>query len=73
MEVEIFETSANGNQLTRLTEFPGSETKAEISILPEQEFQSIVGFGGSFTEASAHLLNRVSKENRNRVLEAYFG
>jgi glucosylceramidase len=73
LEVEIFETSANGNQLTRLTEFPGSETKAEISILPEQEFQSIVGFGGSFTEASAHLLNRVSKENRNRVLEAYFG
>lgn len=73
LEVEIFETSANGNQLTRLTEFPDSETKAEISILPEQEFQSIVGFGGSFTEASAHLLNRVSKENRNRVLEAYFG
>ncbi|GAP42010.1 O-Glycosyl hydrolase [Lentimicrobium saccharophilum] len=73
LEVEIFETSANGNQLTRLTEFPDSEIKAEISILPEQEFQSIVGFGGSFTEASAHLLNRVSKENRNRVLEAYFG
>ena len=73
LEVEVFETSANGNQLTRLIEFEESEVMVDISILPDQEYQSIVGFGGSFTEASAYLLNQVSKENRNKILEAYFG
>lgn len=33
----------------------------------------ITGFGGSFTEASAHLLNQLGKENRDKILEAYFG
>ncbi|KAF5071463.1 Glycosyl hydrolase family 30 TIM-barrel domain protein [anaerobic digester metagenome] len=73
LEVEVFETSANGNQLTRLIEFEESEVMVDISILPDQEYQSIVGFGGSFTEASAYLLNQVSKEKRNKILEAYFG
>lgn len=73
LEVEVFQTSANGNKLTRLIEFEESEVLVDISILPDQEYQSIVGFGGSFTEASAYLLNQVSKENRNKILEAYFG
>lgn len=72
-EVEIFETSANGNQLTQIAEFPDVGAKVEISILPDEEFQSITGFGGSFTEASANLLNRLSKQNRDKILEAYFG
>jgi glucosylceramidase len=72
-EVEVFETSANGNQLTRLIEFEESEVMVDISIFPDQEHQTIVGFGGSFTEASAFLLNQVSKENRDKILEAYFG
>ena len=51
-----------------------SETPAsKISLRPEQKFQTITGFGGSFTEASAFLLNKLSKENRQKVIEAYFG
>ncbi|PKP52649.1 MAG: glycosyl hydrolase family 30 [Bacteroidetes bacterium HGW-Bacteroidetes-1] len=73
LEVEIFETSANGNQLTRLAEFPVADSIVKISVLPGEEFQLITGFGGSFTEASAHLLNRLNKENRDKILEAYFG
>jgi len=73
MEVEVFETSASGNQLARISEFQAADSKVEISILPDEKFQQITGFGGSFTEASAYLLNRVSKENRDKILEAYFG
>jgi glucosylceramidase len=73
LEVEVFETSANGNQLTQLVEFPATDTSVKISILPGEEFQTITGFGGSFTEASAYLLNQVSKENREKIMEAYFG
>lgn len=71
--VEIYETSESGNKLTRLVEFPTNEDVVEISILPEEKFQKITGFGGSFTEASAYLLNQLSPENRNKILEAYFG
>ncbi|MBK9254112.1 MAG: glycoside hydrolase family 30 protein [Saprospiraceae bacterium] len=73
LNVEVYETSESGNHLTRLSEFPVSETTVEISILPEEKYQTITGFGGSFTEASAYLLNKISKENRNKIIEAYFG
>jgi glucosylceramidase len=73
MNAKIFETSAAGNQLTELTEFVDTEQSADIALFPEQEFQTITGFGGSFTEASAYLLNRLSRENRMKIIEAYFG
>jgi glucosylceramidase len=72
-EAEIFETSESGNQLTKRTEFPTRDNIAEITILPDEKFQTITGIGGSFTEASASLLNQISKENRDKILEAYFG
>ncbi len=75
LSVEVYESSASGNKLTQLTEFEtsGVDNLIKISILPDQEFQSITGFGGSFTESSAHLLNKLGKENREKVLQAYFG
>ena len=73
LNVEVFETSASGNKLTKITEFTTSEAPAVIKINPERIFQTITGFGGSFTEASATLLNRLGKDNRNTIIEAYFG
>ncbi len=73
LEVEVYETSANGHKMKELTHF---ETVAEpilVKIVPDEEYQTITGFGGSFTEASASLLNKLSRANRNKVLEAYFG
>lgn len=73
LNLEVFETSASGNKLTKRKDFPVVERTVEVSILPNEEFQTITGFGGSFTEASAYLLNQLSKENREIILEAYFG
>lgn len=73
LEVTIFETSASGNKLTEVEPVAKAENASSIRILPEKEYQTITGFGGSFTEASAYLLNQVSKENRDKVIEAYFG
>jgi len=70
---EVYETSASGNKLNKITEFSPQEDAPLMTILPNQEFQKITGFGGSFTEASAYLLNKLSKENRQKILEAYFG
>lgn len=73
MKFEVYETSASGNKLTKITAFQSSDNKAVISLKPEQTLQTISGFGGAFTESSAYLLNQLSKENRNKILQAYFG
>ena len=73
LTVQIFETSASGEKLQELKVSENSQNPITITINPEEKFQTITGFGGSFTESSAYLLNKVSKENRNKILEAYFG
>jgi glucosylceramidase len=73
ISIQIFETSKSGNQLTELFEFQETKNRVEITIKPDERYQEITGFGGSFTEASAYLLNELSTENRMKILEAYFG
>lgn len=72
LEVDVFETSASGNKLTKLTDFESQKIKSNIKLNPETTFQTITGFGGSFTESSAFLLKNLSEANRKKVLEAYF-
>ncbi|WP_246035789.1 glycoside hydrolase family 30 protein [Winogradskyella algicola] len=75
LKVEIFETSASGNQLTKVEPLAVDEevdALPVIRILPNQKFQTITGFGGAFTESSAYLLNKLSKKNRDLILKAYF-
>lgn len=71
-EVTVYETSESGNALKKVTEFSTSENKVDIHLNSEEKFQTITGFGGSFTEASAYLLNKLSRENRKKILDAYF-
>lgn len=70
--VQIFETSAGGNKLTQVNELPVDANAVRISIKPNKRYQTITGFGGAFTEASAYLLNKLSKANRDKILKAYF-
>ena len=52
---------------------PGSRPGLPLLIIdPGEEFQEIAGFGGSFTEASAHVLGLLSDGRREEVLRAYF-
>ncbi len=76
LAIEVFETSAGGNKLTKIVDFQSEKPPAlrsKISINLNDRYQTITGFGGSFTEASAYLLNQLSEENRNKILQAYFG
>lgn len=72
LSVEVYETSVSGNKLTKVTEFTTGDKVASIKILPEEKFQKITGFGGAFTESSAYLLNKLSAENRKKIIDAYF-
>lgn len=73
LSATIYETSANGNKLKEIAESSPVENPIILKILPEQKKQTITGFGGSFTESSAYLLNSLGKENRVKIIEAYFG
>ena len=72
LEVKVYETSASGNKLTQLTDFTNSENVIDIKLQPAENYQTITGFGGAFTESSAYLLNKLSKENRKKIIDAYF-
>ncbi len=72
LEVQIFETSAKGNQLAEITDYKASYEKVNLKLIPEKTFQTISGFGGAFTESSAYLLNKLSQKNRETILKAYF-
>jgi len=71
--VDVYETSAGGNKLNKLTEFSSGSNAVNVQLFPDQKYQTITGFGGSFTESSAYLLNQLSKKNRELILNAYFG
>lgn len=44
-----------------------------INIYPQVKYQEIEGFGGAFTEASAHNYMAMSDDKKKEMIEAYFG
>ncbi|MDX2135452.1 MAG: glycoside hydrolase family 30 protein [Saprospiraceae bacterium] len=71
--VAIYETSADGRKLQAIAPLAVAEKATRLEIRPQDEYQTILGFGGAFTESSAYLLNRLSAENRDSIIQAYFG
>jgi glucosylceramidase len=72
LKTEVYETSAQGNSLKKITEFSKGENPVLITLNQEEKFQTITGFGGSFTESSAYLLYKLSVANRKKIMNAYF-
>ena len=74
--VRIIQTSRDGDKLSekgviKLTKNI-SENLPVLNVMPEKTYQKILGFGGSFTESSAYVLNQLSPEKRNQVIHSYF-
>lgn len=44
-----------------------------LDINPKVKYQTIVGFGGAFTDATGQNIKRLPKEAQQRLLESYFG
>ena len=70
--IEVYETSALGHKLTLLETFSKGEIVSEINLNREEKRQVITGFGGAFTESSASLLNQLSPEKKDQIINAYF-
>ncbi len=48
------------------------ETEAAIVIDPTKQFQTFLGIGAALTDASAETFFKLSKENQDRFMDAYF-
>lgn len=77
--VKLTQTSKHNNQ--KLTELPdrileslSEEPQGNVIMLDfEEKFQEILGFGGAFTEAAALNFFKLSAEERQNVINLYFG
>ncbi len=73
----IFQTSQAGDRLTDkgalVLDGEAHPAAFALRLEPEQTFQTILGFGGAFTEASAEVLSRLAPEKRQEIVSAYFG
>lgn len=49
-----------------------SEKDVVFKLEPEKTFQTIIGFGGAFTEAAAYTLGRISPQKREEIIKSYF-
>lgn len=73
LNIEIYETSEAGRCFEKIEPIKNNDKALTLSLNLAEEFQTITGFGGSFTEATAHVLNQLSPQNRQKVIDAYFG
>ncbi len=50
-----------------------SSSATRVTVDASQRFQSVLGFGGAFTDASCYLLSRMDAEQRRKLLNEFFG
>lgn len=55
----------------KITQDEGREWNL-INLYPQIEYQEIKGFGGAFTEATSTTVDKLSKENREKIIKLYF-
>jgi len=76
MKLKVVKTIKNSTPMAevcspKLCPDDGRE-KELINIYPDIQYQTIEGFGGAFTEAASTTLDKLSPENREKVLKLYF-
>ena len=78
MTITKIETNYKRNLFFHKTEYVKTKpysSKLEnqiINIYPEITYQSIIGFGGAFTEATGYAVKLLSDDLQNHIIEDYF-
>ncbi len=71
ISIEAFQTSESGDKLSPIKAIE-NESDLRLKINASQNYQTIQGFGGAFTESSSYLLNEISTDKREEIIDAYF-
>lgn len=72
MTVTQYFSSVYGSLKHQIVDHQSGRFTSSIEIDPSQKFQTLIGFGGAFTEAATYTLAQVDKKQRRQVLESYF-
>ena len=77
MKVLKYETNKDKNKYYHQTELSDKKYSSKIeneviNIYPNITYQSIIGFGGAITEASAYNYSLLSDEKKQEFLHDYF-
>jgi glucosylceramidase len=59
-------------QATEEVLMTGAPGAPEVTADPGTEYQTLLGFGGAFTEAAGLTFRKLGKQNREKILKAYF-
>lgn len=70
--VTHYETSKYEGNFHKRVDRGAQSASFTLRIDTRKKYQSMLGFGGAFTEAAAYTLSRMSPENRDKVMRAYF-
>ncbi len=78
-KIQIYQTAKdNEDRLQKVSEEELKEIgqpleqQACVFIDDAHEFQTLIGIGGAFTDASAEVFDKLPKEKQNELLKAYF-
>lgn len=69
-------TNYEKKEFWKETDIPVTETAEYshvVNVYPELKGQTVLGFGGAFTEASTYNYSRLGEEKGKEVIEGYFG
>jgi len=76
MHIRVVKTIKGKEPMAKSFDFSFEENRGRewclISIFSDIEYQEIKGFGAAFTEAASTTLDKLSKENREKILKLYF-
>ncbi|MBO5212727.1 MAG: glucosylceramidase [Clostridia bacterium] len=75
--MKIITTSIKENKFfeekeIKMGNLPESHENSIINVFDEIKYQSIIGFGGAFTDSSAYNYSLMSDKNKELVIKAYF-
>ena len=79
--VFVWKTSVNGNSESLCSKVDSdlspeavlSEQQLDITLVPENEYQEIIGFGGAFNEIGWEALSHMDDSKKAGVMGALFG
>jgi len=72
--IDIYQTHRGGDRLARVETSPrGGRPARTLRVDETRRYQTVLGFGGSFTESGASVLAELSAPKRAEVMAAYFG
>lgn len=72
MELSSFQTSRLGDNFKAQEGVDHKQVEFIIQLESAISYQEILGFGGAFTEASAHLIMGMDSSSREEILALYF-